>query len=372
MVLKMSRNDRAKLFLGRMNRLFGDTLSFPDLNYISNRHKVSVRCNIHNITYAAWPTNLSSGRRGCPDCGPKLTLRDFIEKARKVHGNKYNYDKVEFVNTTTKVIVTCPHHGDWSVKPVAHYHVGSGCPGCALDKNHLNTVTFINRARQVHGDHYDYSKATVNKNTDIVKIVCPIHGEFEQAARSHLAGYKCRQCTVENSRSSLTEFIKKAKHVHGNIYDYSQAVYINSKTKLTVICNHHGPFKIIPNSHITSKTGCPRCRESYGERLIAKYLSELNIVFKKEYSFKGSKYRFDFYLPNHNVLIEFHGIQHYIPVEKFGGVDGHFATVTRDFAKLILAKKKNIPLLVFSYEDLLNDKLIDNLKEELSKLNIVS
>ena len=372
MVLKMSRNDRAKAFLERMRRLYGDTLIFPDLNYISNRKKVSVRCAIHNVDYTAWPTNLSSGRKGCPACGPKLTLRDFIERARKTHGNKYNYDKVEFVNTTTKVTVTCPIHGDWSVKPVVHYNDGSGCPGCALDNNHLNKATFIDKAKMVHGDRYDYSNVIVRTNRDVVKIICPTHGEFEQAARSHIAGYKCRQCMIEASRSSLKEFIKKAREVHGDTYDYSQAVYVNSKTKLTVLCKHHGPFKIIPNSHIMSKTGCPRCRESYGERLIANCLTELGLNFKKEYSFKGSKYRFDFYLPGHNVLIEFHGIQHYLPVERFGGADGHFATVVRDIAKTVLAQKKNIPLLVFNYEDLLSDKLISNLKKELAKLKVIS
>lgn len=177
---------------------------------------------------------------------------------------------------------------------------------------------------------------------------------------------------MEGTKSNLEEFVDKAIEVHGAIYDYSKAVYVNSKTKLTVICRHRGEFRVNPNSHVTNKSGCPRCRESYGERMIANYLDELNIRFKKEYSLKGSRYRFDFYLPEHRVLIEFHGIQHYEPVERFGGEEGHFAVACRDIAKNLLAIKNNIPLIVLNHVDLSEDKLLDNLKKELTKLNIIS
>lgn len=370
MVLKMrERND---WFLGMMKDLYGDALSFPNLNYQNQRTKITVRCNIHNVEYAAWPTNLTQGRKSCPRCAGILTCADFIEKARKTHSLKYNYDKVRFVNTTTKVTVTCPEHGDWEVKPVVHYNDGSGCPKCALENNHLNIGSFIKKAQTVHGHIYDYSKVAISKNTDVITIKCPHHGYFDQPARAHLAGHKCKRCSINGTKHTLEKFIAMAKEIHGSTYDYSRAEYVNSKTKLTVLCKYHGEFYIKPNTHIGQRTGCPRCRESYGERLVAKYLDEFGIVFKKEFSLKDNKYRFDFYLPDYRVLIEFHGIQHYEPVERFGGLDGHLAVIRRDIAKMRLAHENNMTLIVLNHKDLSGNKLFDNLKKELIKLNIIS
>lgn len=179
MVLKMrKRNERTSQFLGQMKKLYGDSLSFPDLNYRNQRSKITVRCNLHNVEYQAWPTNLSSGKRGCPRCGKKLTIEDFIIKARKRHGVKYSYDKVSFVNTMTKVTITCPIHGDWRTKPYIHYHVGSECPKCVADSNRMTADKFIGKAKAIHGDRYDYSNVVISKRTDVVSIGCPIHGNL--------------------------------------------------------------------------------------------------------------------------------------------------------------------------------------------------
>lgn len=375
MVLKMrKRNERSERFLEQMRSIYGDTLSFPNLNYHNRCNKVLVRCNIHNFEYEAWPTNLARGKRGCLKCCGILTREDFIVKSRAVHGDVYNYDKVKFINTTTKVTITCPKHGDWDTKPFKHYHSngGTGCPQCAIEKSRLSLDRFIETARTIHGDKYNYDMVAIEKQTSIVKIGCPIHGYFNQEARVHLSGSGCKLCFNARNKNTLEGFIAKAKEVHGNTYDYSRAVYVNSKVKLTVICKLHGEFYIKPNSHNSSKTGCPRCRESYGERLIAKHLSELNIKFKKECALKDSRYRFDFYLPDHNVLIEFHGVQHYEPVERFGGVKGHLATISRDYKKLLLVAERNIPLIVLNHLDLTNDALYDKLNSELIKLNIIS
>lgn len=367
-----NRKGDAEKFLGQMRRLYGDRLSFPSLDYRNQRTQITVRCNVHGVEYLSWPCNLARGKCGCPRCAGKLTREDFIEKARKTHGDRYNYDKVRFINTTTKVTVTCPRHGDWDVKPVVHYSDGSGCPHCAIENARLTVDRFIELATAVHGDAYDYSKVILSKNTDVVKITCPAHGVFEQPARSHLAGHRCKQCAIGGTKRTLNDFLIKAKQIHGSTYDYSHVKYVNSKTKVTVVCKRHGEFYIKPNSHLVQKTGCPRCRESYGERLIAQHLKALGIVFKKEHSFKDYKFRFDFYLPEHRALIEFHGIQHYEPVERFGGVEGLLGVMRRDISKVQLAIKLNMPLIVLDYRDLTAGKLFDKLKIELNRLNIIS
>lgn len=137
----------------------------------------------------------------------------------------------------------------------------------------LTTEEFIEKSRQVHGDKYDYSKSIYVRSHDKIDIVCPKHGIFRQLAQAHMSGNGCPGCQKEWSethkknhiksvRSSLgynTDiFIKKAKEVHGNKYDYSQVVYVNSKTKVKIICDKHGIFEQTPDSHLRG-TNCPIC-----------------------------------------------------------------------------------------------------------------
>lgn len=127
----------------------------------------------------------------------------------------------------------------------------------------LTTEDFIARARGVHGDKYDYSKSVyINVRTPVL-IICPKHGEFQQRGMAHLLGFGCKKCAVEYSHSlttkSQSEFIRSAKAVHGDRYDYSRTRYVNSKTKVCIICPEHGEFWQSPKSHIHLKAGCPKC-----------------------------------------------------------------------------------------------------------------
>lgn len=373
MVLKMRNlTARTNTFLSALKRNFGDTISLTDSNYQNQRSKVKVRCNIHRVEYFAWPGHLVRGDRVCKCCSTRLTLQDFINKSRQKHGAKYSYDKVIFVNSTTKVIITCPEHGDWTTKPITHYHNGSGCPTCAINNSRLSVEKFITNATKVHGRRYNYDRVTIMSNRDDVTIGCPEHGYYQQPARSHLAGHGCPKCALVRTRNSLETFIKQAKSVHGNVYKYDKSVYVNSKTKLIVTCKRHGDFSVTPNSHISNNTGCGRCRESYGEKMVAKYLNENSIQFKKEYSIPGSRYRYDFYLIKHNVLIEFNGIQHYEPVDRFGGAEAYFKTICNDLAKVLLAEKNKIPLITLTHTDLSDGALFDRLKEAFVRFNVVS
>ena len=111
----------------------------------------------------------------------KLTTYEFIEKAKKVHGDKYDYSKVEYVNSRTKICIICPQHGEFWQTPNAHL-MKEGCPKCKGENvskvNRRTTNEFIEKAKKVHGDKYDYSKVDYKNNSTKVCIICPIHGEF--------------------------------------------------------------------------------------------------------------------------------------------------------------------------------------------------
>jgi len=190
----------------------------------------------------------------------RLTTEEWIEKAIKVHGNKYDYSKVNYITNNTKVIVICPIHGE--IEQVPRSHLATvGCQKCA-NKTKLAKEEFIERAIKVHGDVYDYTK-TVYKNTySKVLITCPIHGDWAQLPMGHLQSRGCPKCAIESrvaKNSKTTEqFIEEAKKVHNSKYNYTKVEYVNHKEKVIIICPEHGEFMQSPNSHLIGK-GCPSC-----------------------------------------------------------------------------------------------------------------
>ena len=116
---------------------------------------------------------------------------------------------------------------------------------------------FIEKAKKIHGNKYDYSLVKYINSKTKVKIICLKHGVFEQEVTSHLSGHGCSLCSGSKKSNTLT-FIKKAISIHGNEYDYSNVKYINAKTKIDIICSIHGIFKKTPNKHLNGQ-GCPKC-----------------------------------------------------------------------------------------------------------------
>ena len=190
----------------------------------------------------------------------KLTTEEFIKKAREVHGDKYDYSKVEYVNTRTKLCIVCPEHGEFLQWPSDHLR-GHECPQCGKVKNiqsrQKKIDLFIEEAKEVHGDKYDYSKVEYVNTMTKVRIVCPEHGEFLQRPLNHLNGQGCPQC-VGREKLNNKEFIKRAREVHGDKYDYSKVNYVNNRTKVTIICPEHGEFLQRPSGHLSGK-GCKKC-----------------------------------------------------------------------------------------------------------------
>ena len=191
----------------------------------------------------------------------KTTTEEFIERARKVHGDKYDYSKVEYINSRTKVCIICPEHGEFWQEANSHLK-GCGCLKCSKEKkNYYNDMeSFIKDSYKVHGNKYDYSKVNFKKKNDKIKIICPIHGEFITTPHIHLLGCECPKCTG-TKKLTTEEFIERARKVHGDKYDYSKVEYVNSKTKVCIICPVHGEFWMTPNMHLYGQE-CPKCSYS--------------------------------------------------------------------------------------------------------------
>ena len=162
-------------------------------------------------------------------------------------------------------------------------------------------------------------------------------------------------------------FVYKSKKIHGDKYDYSLVNYINNKTKVEIICSEHGIFKQRPTDHLNG-CGCPICRESKGEKKIRNFLNEKKIKFLPQYKFNNCKHilqlSFDFYLPEYNICIEYNGIQHYKPIEKFGGKNQFLIQNKCDNIKKEFCLKNNIKLIIIKYDNNILDELTNKLKYE--------
>ncbi len=195
----------------------------------------------------------------------KLTTSDFIERAKKEHGDKYDYDLSEYVSSKTPITIICPEHGAFSQRSSNHLS-GIGCPKCGHEQTGLkkrNTHDgFVEKSKQVHHDKYDYSLSEYVSNKTPIRIICPEHGEFDQQPSNHLEGKGCPKCgqalVAEKRRDTLEEFIQKAIAIHGEKYVYPNQPYTNAHTKVDIRCLTHGLFSQAPTHHL-SGTGCPHC-----------------------------------------------------------------------------------------------------------------
>jgi hypothetical protein len=189
----------------------------------------------------------------------------FIEKAIKKHGDKYDYSRVEYNGSNTKVCIICSVHGEFHQLPSNHLS-GKECLKCSYERRGENLTSsnqkFITKAQKKHGDKYEYSKIKYINAKIKVCIICPKHGEFYQLPSKHLYGNTCPKCADEirnlNNIKLNDDFIEECKIKHNNLYCYDKVNYINAKTNVSIICKNHGVFLCTPNNHLRGK-GCPKC-----------------------------------------------------------------------------------------------------------------
>lgn len=284
----MGRKLTTEEFIEKAKEIHGNLYDYSKVNYIDSRTKVEIICPEHGVFYMQ-PCNHTNQKQGCPKCGhvkraqtQTLSLDKFIEKARKVHGDKYDYSKVIYQKSSKKIIIICPEHGEF--EQIANDHLqGKGCPYCSkklnAQKRSSNTEEFIKRARKIHEDKYNYDKVVYTNVHSKVIIICPIHGDFEQEANSHLHGIGCPYCGGTKKKNT-EEFIKKAINIHGNKYNYSKVEYKGVEEKVCIICPIHGEFWQTPHSHLNNH-GCPICASSIGEKLVKTILDKYKINYKE-------------------------------------------------------------------------------------------
>lgn len=218
---------------------------------VSSEVKTKIICPKHGV-FEQTPHSHLRGK-GCKQCyyeSKRNTLEYFLKKAKKIHGDKYNYDKVEYINAVTPITITCPIHGDFEITPTCHTDKKQGCKLCGREEARLS-----------------------------------------------------KQLGLDN-------FIRISNKMHNNKYKYDKSKYINNYTNLTITCPIHGDFEQTPHAHMRGQ-GCPHCKDSHLERTIIKALNSENIEYIHQYkdSFLEGQ-SLDFFIPKLNIGIECQGKQH--------------------------------------------------------------
>jgi hypothetical protein len=351
-------------YIKKANVIHNNFYDYSIINYKNMLSNIIIICPIHGPFTQRPDVHLrGSGCKKCASDRIKLSDNDIIKRLNKINKKRYN-NKYKFGNIIheylkkTKIEIICPIHGLF-VKRLDHFLNGYDCKKCK-GFNILNKEDFVKKVNEIYSNKYDYT--LFNYINTITKgiIKCPIHGDFLSTPNNHLSGHGCKKCQYDILETS--DFNKKANIIHNNFYDYSLVNYINSRTKVKIICPKHGVFEQTPDNHISKKQGCPYCNESKGEKEIKRILDELNIEYEQQYKLYEEKKKHplmgDFYLSKYNIIIEYNGIQHYEPVELFGGLKNFNNIIDRDERKKNLCVLMNIKLLIITYKEFNNIKNI--------------
>lgn len=308
-------------FIKRAISIHGDTYDYSLVEYVKLSSKVKIICKKHGV-FEQRPGNHLSNKRECPKCtkergsSRRQTQEGYLKKAREVHGDKYDYSKVKYERSTAKITIICPEHGEFEQEACSHT-VGHGCPKCAIikttEKQTKKGSNFIEEAKIIHNDFYDYSKTEYKKSTENVTIICPIHGEFHQTPKNHLKRRGCSECgkekRAEKRTSNTQEFIQKSIETHGDKYSYDKVKYIRAHLKVEIICENHGSFYQVPTNHIQG-AGCIRCSNTGVSDLEEEVFNFVNEI---EYSKQSDRTilkgrELDIYVPSKKLAIEYNGL----------------------------------------------------------------
>lgn len=370
--LKTKKNERwsYERFIKEAKEVHGDKYDYSDLDPQTSlfcTSKVPITCNICKYK---WETQIRCHiykKSNCPDCNnsARWTYEKFIKRVYEIHGDRYEYKNIENItNSHSDIIIkckTCLH--EWTSQPIYHITAGSGCRNCA--KNLQWTLDrFLIRAKEIHGDKYDYSSVREIKNIHSKLLIhCNIcNYVWNTTLGNHINNKRgCSSCK-KVLPWTLDRLISSAKEIHKDRYDYSNITSDDIVTNLSCIrifCNKcRNEWKTTINTHINSKSGCPNCRLSKGEIICKDILEELNVVYEQQYKINSeineiNKYKYDFCFHHNDIdyLLEYDGIQHFEYVKFFnrGSIENFYKKRSVDILKTNVGVEYGFKIIRIDY-----------------------
>ena len=353
--LKLQKEIGSKNFNETIEKLKHQYIINPS-SYINNNEKISVICKKHG-EFLITPYKLKTLKTPCPKCREELKkpkkekivinyFEIFKNELNKKYPDRYSFDKCNYKNKDTSVILFDKQINEYiTVIPNSILKSKNLLKLDCYKHSKLPTITFIEKAKKIHSDKYDYSKVEYTHNKKKVLIICPEHGEFWQTPNEHLKGCGCSLC-AGNIKWDEKDYLNEVKKIHGNKYDYSKMVLKNQCDHITLICPEHGEFQIRASNHLKGN-GCPKCVGSSGEKILLSYFESKNLYphYNKFYKWLDNL-QLDFYFPEYKLAIEVQGKQHFIDNNFF---ETPFEIqIERDTKKSELCKKNGIELLYYA------------------------
>ena len=357
----------------------------PNDKFYSSNDIIKIICPKHGCFEQKIKNHLYGN--GCSKCGVekminarRIDIDTVCTRLERLCGDELKYNIEEYKNTNTPITFICNNCGKKFKRALNALEINNSCPYCNGKPRNLkyDNTEFIEQAKKIHGDKYDYSKTIYERTDKKVCIIChrkdmfgEEHGDFWVTPHAHIGKMHsgCPKCSRKHKKNT-EEFIREASFIHNNFYDYSEVEYVNAKTKVQIICPKHGKFLQTPNSHLNGES-CPICKQSTFENKINRFLTENNMTFITQYKPDWLKpLSLDFYLPDYKIGIEIQGIQHFRPVKYWGNENTLNEIKERDEKKQKLCIENNVKLLYYSelkikfpYEVITNtQKLLENIK----------
>lgn len=218
-------------FIDRANKAHDSRYDYSHVAFRNVENKIEIICPVHGSFFQRLATHLKG--LGCDRCGrvevgKKLrhSLDRFLEDARRSHGDRYDYSLVKYVNALTKITIICPDHGVFKQNPANHIR-DVGCPKCAFEsiaaQRTLTTQEFVEKAKKLHGDRYDYSKVEYKSSHEKVEISCSEHGSFWQSPANHARENKagcpgCAESGFDQTKPGMLYYVAVTKDDGGTLY----------------------------------------------------------------------------------------------------------------------------------------------------------
>ena len=370
-------------FLQRANKVAPVNLDFSKSVFHDTRTKVVVTCKIHG-DFEILPSNLFQGAN-CRECAQtqagrkrRVSKKDLIDRLKTKFGNLYEVDKNSVVKATSPIQLKCKTHG-WFEGLIGNLLNSSGCPSCQNQRAaairskqaKLSKSEIIKRFTKLHGETYSYSSSVPDGINSTIKILCHKHGYFMQKVSIHMQGKGCPDCGYEKRRVNQflqqSEIYSRLKELHGDLFIYPPNLGLELRGEVPIICREHGVFHQSLRAHLDGN-GCSQCSQSLGARRVSHWLNEHEISYEVEAQIpagkKGLPLRADFFLPEHNMYIEYDGEQHFKPIAFFGMDEKTSISVFNEQKERDLAKENWI--LDNGFE-LLRIRFDQNVELELEK-----
>jgi len=342
-------------FIEKSNEIHNNRYDYSNTIYTGCKNDVEIICSIHG----KFTQNAQSHLNGheCTKCSGHYIYSkiEFIEKANIVH-NKYDYSLTNYINSRNKIKIICPIHGEFIIRANNHL-LGIGCSKCSGKNKNISEI--IDDFNKIYDYKYDYSLVNNYKDKhSIIKIICPIHGEFEKIAYAHNNGHGCPKCGINTL--STSKFIELSKLNHNNKYDYSLVKYNGVMNTVKIICPIHGMFEQISRFHLNGSDcpNCSESKGEKEIRNYLDNNNILYIRNKRFKNCRHKNtLPFDFYLPDNNICIEFDGIQHFEIIDYWLGSDGLKDRIIRDKIKTDYCFNNKITLIRIKYNENIVEKL---------------